>query len=316
MKWNFVSAGLILSAVCALGQQRVITEYSVTPRSAVGNVCMQPNGNVWLIFSGTSSIGTITPEGKVTSFRLPLNALPLVPMLVGCAFGPDGRLYFSDQANKKTLAFDPASHRFSVYSVPAPNTGIAGLAFGEDGNAWIMITGDSAIQRMTVTGIFLPVIQLAAGRYPHGPSICPDGNIWIVEVNANRVARLSPSGGVTELVLPQAASKPFSTACGPDGVYFSEGTGRIGRVDYETLQITQWKTPNAQSNPTGIAVSNGSVYFAEADMGKIGVMPVGGGTISEYPIPLPGVSPDKLTTGADGRVWFSQQDIAFVGAIN
>jgi virginiamycin B lyase len=314
MKWNLISAILVVSAICAVAQQRVITEYNLTPTSAAGNVCTQPGGNVWLVFIGMSAVGTIAADGVVTSFDLPVLG-PLVPGLVGCAFGPDGRLYFSDQNNKKAVAFDPITQQFSIYSIPTPNTGIAGLIFGADGNAWIMITGNNAIRRMTVVGTFLPVIQLASGRYPHGPSICPDGNVWIAEVNGNRVARLDPSGQVTELLLPQSASRPFSTACGLDGMYFTEGVGRIGRVDYSTLQITQWKTANAKSNPTGIAVSNGSVYFSETGIGKIGVMPVGGGSIAEFAIPLRGASPDKMTDGPGG-VWFSQHDLAKIAVIN
>jgi hypothetical protein len=134
-------------------------------------------------------------------------------------------------------------------------------------------------------------------------------------VNGNGVARLSPSGQVTELLLPQSASKPFSTACRLDGMYFNEGIGRIGRVDYSMLQITQWKTANAKSNPSGISVTNGSVYFSESGIGKIGVMPVGGGPIAEFAIPLRGASPDKMTDGPGG-VWFSQRDLAEIAVIN
>jgi virginiamycin B lyase len=252
----------------------------------------------------------------VTAFTVPTSELPVVANLVGCAFGPDGRLYFSDQNNKKTWAFDPHSQQFTRFNVPSPNSGIAGLAFGADGNAWIMLAGNNAIRRMTVAGTFLPVIRLSSGRYPHGPSSCPDGNIWFAERNGNRVAKVNMSGTVTEILLPQAKSLPFSTACGPDGVYFTEEAGRVGRVDYATLAITEWSTPTAKSAPAGIAVSeNGKIYFAESGISKIGVMPIGGGQITEHPIPVPGVTPNKLAAGADGRVWFSQQNLAAIGAM-
>ena len=178
-----------------------------------------------------------------------------------------------------------------------------------------MASGNNAILRMTTAGVFLPKIQLSAGRYPHGPSGCPDGNVWFAEVNANRVAKVDALGYVTEILLPQGSSKPFSTACSEDGVYFTEQIGKIGRVNYTTLTITQWTTPNRRSRPTGIAISNGNVYFAETDTGKIGVMAVGGGLITEVTIPFFGVSPDKLTAGPGG-VWFSQHDLAEIGVIN
>jgi sugar lactone lactonase YvrE len=78
-----------------------------------------------------------------------LTGLTFNPSLIGCSFGPDGKLYFSDQNNKKVVAFDPKSVQFVTRSVPAPNSAIAALAFGGDGNAYIMVSGSNAIQRMT-----------------------------------------------------------------------------------------------------------------------------------------------------------------------
>jgi virginiamycin B lyase len=307
---------LVAIALSSWGQQGSITEYPLSPHSAAGNLCPGPDGHMWFVLTGTSSIGSITSNGTVTAVPVPLAGLPLVPSLVGCAFGPDGRLYFSDQNNNKIIAFSPGSQQFMIISMPAPNSGIAGLAFGSDGNAWIMVAGSNVIRRMTPGGAFLSVIQLASGRYPHGPSSCPDGNIWFAEHNANRVAKVNIFGQVTEILLPQSSSQPFSTGCGSDGAYFSEEAGRVGRVDYTTLVITQWKTPTPKSKPTGIAIGqNGKVYFAESGVGKVGVMPVGGGLISEYPVPVPGAFPDKVAAGLDGRAWFSQHNLAEIGAI-
>jgi virginiamycin B lyase len=291
-----------------------IIQYPLTPPSAAGNICSGPDGNVWFVFNGMSAVGKITPTGSVTAFPFPLTGLTLTPSLVGCAFGPDGKLYFSDQSNKKVMSFDPTTLQFIIRSVPAPNLAIAGLAFGADGNAYLMVSGSSAIHRMTTSGTFLPVIQLVAGRYPHGPAGCADGNVWFAEHNANRIAKVNTSGQVTEILLPQPSSLPFSTACGPDAVYFTQEAGRIGRVNYATLQITQWKTANSKSRPTGIAI-NGNVHFAESGVGKIGIMPVGGGTIIEIPVPRLGSFPDKLTLGSDGRVWFSYHDLSEIGAM-
>jgi virginiamycin B lyase len=310
----FISVAFMLPS--CWGWAATFTQYPLVSSSAAGNVCAGPDGNVWFMLRGIISIGSITPAGRVTAFVLPWTDLPLEPSLVGCAFGPDGRLYFADQNNKKVMTFDPALKQFTRISMPAPNTGIAGLAFGADGNAWIMVPGNNAIRRMTQGGIFLPVIQLAAGRYPHGPSSCPDGNVWFAEFNANRVARANMLGQVTEVLLPNPASKPFSTACGPDGVYFTEQAGRLGRVAYTSLAITEWILPTSKGEPAGIAVSpKGNVYFAESSVGRIGMMPVGGGMISEYVISASGFSPDKLTLGSDGRVWFSLQQLGKIVAV-
>jgi hypothetical protein len=58
---------------------------------------------------------------------------------------------------------------------------------------------------------------------------------------------------ITEIPLPQSNSQPFSTACEPDGVYFTEQAGRIARVNYTTLAITQW-TPQSKEQTTSLAI--------------------------------------------------------------
>ena len=67
---------LFLSVVFALpswGWAATFTEYPLSPPSAAGNVCAGPDGNVWFMFKGIISVGSITPAGKSDCLRAPVD---------------------------------------------------------------------------------------------------------------------------------------------------------------------------------------------------------------------------------------------------
>ena len=138
--------------------------------------------------------------------------------------------------------------------------------------------------------------------------------MWFAENTANRVAFITTAGVVQEFILPQSNSKPFATACGSDnGVYFTENNvSKIGRIDVTTFVIRQWVIPSAASQPRGIAVSPTTVCFAEYARNKIGCMPLGGGTITEFLLPIASSGPNKLTFGPDGKFWFSVDNVSYL----
>lgn len=304
-----------LVLMTAMLSAQTITEYSLpSSSSSAGNVCSGPDGAIWFMDTGTGSVGRMAVDGRVVEYPVPPSGNDPVN-LVGCAFGPDNRLYFGEQNYKKVVAFNPTTHLFKKIALPPPNNAMAGMVFGADGNLWIMVSGSSAIRRMDTTGKFLPIIKLAAGRYPHGPSLCADGNVWFAEVTANRIARITPTGELTEIILPLPGSRPFSTSCGASGVYATlQAVNRIARINYRTLRIVMRRIPTPDSQPTGVAIGRAGVYAAESMTNKIAVMPINAGSIAEYLIPSLS-APNKLALGPDGRVWFSER-APYIGVID
>jgi len=293
---------------------QVITEYPVPSRAIAGNICASPD-NLYVYFAANTTIGRIAMDGSIAEFDVPAagaNAMKLV----GCSFSPKGILYFADQNNYVIYAFSPKTKVFVHFPIPAPNVAIAGVQFHSDWLLYIMISGSSAVHRMQRDGTFLPVIQLAPGSYPHGPSSCGN-NVWFAENTANRVAFVDTAGVVSEFNLPQAASEPFSTTCAPDGgVYFTlNAANQIGRIDTATYQISTWPIPTPNSEPKGISLSPAGVCFAESNVNQIGCMPLLGGPITETLVPLRGSSPNKLVNGPDGGVWFSQANLSYVAKL-
>lgn len=311
-----LAVALTLTPIALVAQ--TITDYPL-PQIA-GNVCVQSStGPLWYTDDTNNAIASMNSSGFVTEYLIPsAGASP-----AGCAFGPDGRLYFSEQNTFKVGAFDPSTTTFTEWDVPTPNQGMAGIAFDSNGNANIMITVNSAIQRMTTSGVFIGAVDLGltgtgSTKYPHGPSYC-GGYVWFVENKNNRVARLSTSGVFNEYPLPQGSSQPFSTACNQDGgVYFTEyNVDKIGRVDMTTLKISQWNALSLNAKPMGIATGyDGNIYFAESNVNKLAKMTPGGTSMTEYNVPITGSLPNKVTPCFSSEVCFSERGASYMGVFH
>jgi len=313
------SVVLILLALASAACAQTFNEYPIPSRTIASNTCTSPDG-LHVYFLANTYVDSIDMLGDIQEYPVPAPGLSAMT-LVGCTFDPAGVMYFSDQTNHYFYSFDPSSLLFTYSKFPTPNVGIAGHAVNTDGLIYVMVTTNSAIQRVQPNGVFLPVIRLTAGRYPHGPSSC-GGNVWFAENNANRVAFVTPAGSVSEFLLSVGGSHPFWTICAPDGgVYFTmETSNMIGRIDLTSYAIQYWKLPTANSMPKGIALlndllGNTSICVAESNVNKIGCMPLGGGHITEYLIPIAGANPDKMASGPDGGVWFSQSTVSYMAEL-
>jgi virginiamycin B lyase len=336
-------AFLFITAISRFAQ--VITEFPL-PASTdqAGNVCIVPAGKiqnpslsnlalqrfiaadgfVWFTDAPNNSIGRMDPLGNVTMY--PLKSANAGP--VGCAFGPsNGLLYFAEQSAvpPRVATLDPTSDPMKPllqeFAIPAPNAGAAGVAFDANGILNIMITQDSAIQRMKKNGVFLAPIQLAPGRWPHGPVLCR-GKLVFAENSANRFATLSTAGVVVESVLPQSNSKPFAFTCGSDGMAYGteNGVGKIAQVNPGTTKlIRQFAIPSGpRSAPMGIGTGfDGNVYFANSQSNTIGKLnlQVSGGMLSETIVPSPGSLSNKVTPCFMNAVCFSQRGLSQIGVL-
>lgn len=321
---------VVVSALLVRRLHQPIKEYPLSSTSEAGIVCVAPPvlanapaiaqkrhaaaaGLLWFADRTGNKIGNMNSTGTVVEYAIPTpNAYP-----VACTFGPqDGLLYFAEHDSGKVAAFDPLALKFTEWTVPPPNIGLAGLAFDVNNILNILLGRDSGIQRMRTDGSFLAPIQLSPGRFPHGPAQC-GGHIWFAENTANRIARLAPNGTLTETILPQPHSQPFAATCASDGVYFTEyGAGKIGRIDMNTMAITQWDVPSSGSNPMGIETGyDGNIYFAESRTNKIAVMPPGGGAITEYNVPTRHALPNKVTPCFSSAICFSERGAPNLGVL-
>ena len=110
-----------------------------------------------------------------------------------------------------------------------------------------------------------------------------DGNLWFVDGGRYKVGRMTPSGSLTEFDLPAIVGGPFGITLGPDG--------------------NIWITTNAlgQGRPDWIVRlgRDGAVAQFQAGVG-IGVS---------------GTSPQGITSGPDGNLWFTETSADRIGRL-
>ena len=152
----------------------------------------------------------------------------------------------------------------------------------------------------------------------------PDGSVWLTEQGSNKLGRWDPqtqkiteyqddrrkhtiridpktgqvwsTGALTRFDpktekythIPDVPTS-YGIALDADGnAWFTEllKTGKIGKVDAKTLQVTKYVIPTANARPRRIQVdTDGMVWFAEFDAGKIGRFDPKTETFKEYQLP-------------------------------
>src|SRR5713226_325968 len=102
----------------------------------------------------------------------------------------------------------------------------------------------------------------------------PEGNIWFLDGGRYKVGRLTPSGGITEFELPANVGGPVGLTIGPDrNLWITTAALGQGRPDWIMRMTLD---------------------------GKVTPFPAGVGD------GVSGTSPQRITTGPDGNLWFTE----------
>lgn len=101
-------------------------------------------------------------------------------------------------------------------------------------------------------------------------------------------------------------------------VWFLERrTGKIGRLNPQTSEITEWQLPNPNAKPIDITihrygpgVNNNTLFFTEYDTNRIGSLRYASGQwiLKEFTVPTSGSRPNDLSVDSRGFIWFSESD--------
>lgn len=252
--------------------------------------------------AATGLVG-VTPAsaapGDVTEIGLAAGSTPR-----GIAVGSDNNIWVTGGTSHTIarVAPDGAATAFALTG-PLANGNPWGIAAGPDGNLWFTAPDVGLIGRITPQGGVSQVTLPEQGLRPRQIAAGSDGNMWFTE-QGGRIGRVSMTGEVTLFEVPWPDSQPRDITPGPVGsnrLYFTDpGADRIAEV-YTSGQIVSVAQLAAASDPAGIAVVNGAIWFAMSAVGKLGQL-VAVNTVLE--LNIPGV-PTELTEGAGDTMWIS-----------
>jgi virginiamycin B lyase len=292
-----------------------IVEYPVPPGSNPGGITAGPDGALWFVAEGSSTIYRMTTAGvldppagfpvTITGSDSSLNTLDQITV------GPDGALWFTQPRDNEIGRITTAG-AVSEYTLPDPLDQPEGITSGPDGALWFSATGIGKIGRITTTGVFDP-----AGGFPAtgiaGAGIsditaASDGALWFTEsaTASNSIGRITTGGVITHYPVPTAASDPSGITEVPGaGLWFTEFTAnQIGAI---TLGGVIAEFPGAGVGPSSIAAGrDGALWFTESGTNAVGRITTAGAITNHFPVPTPASDPSDVTTGPDGALWFTE----------
>jgi virginiamycin B lyase len=280
----------------------VFTEYPLPTAGAQPfAIVAGPDGALWFTEQGCitancnpivpAHIGRITTAGAITEYPVTVPSPYDGMQLNGIAAGPDGALWFADNAislnagcgivvpcNLAGVGRISTAGAVTEYTASPPtspngfNVPFA-ITSGPDGALWFTDHVGS-IGRMTTTG--------AATHYnPGGTNLGlgwgitagPDGALWFTQqgcpsctptATPPTIGRITTGGVFAEFPIPSTTAQPIGITASPNGsIWFAEsgsGGNKIGTFAVDTLTVSETGTGSGQvtSVPGGINCSPSS----------------------------------------------------------
>jgi streptogramin lyase len=251
-----------------------IAEFALAAGRHPDGITAGPDGNVWFtdeaveeILEGEKKkvvkaglIGRITPAGAVSEWPIPT----ATGEPVGITTGPDGNVWFTEQAAGNIGRITPAGeiHEFHLNGGGGPQ----GIAPGANGEVWFTLRWGDKIGRIPPSGEPITETQLPPNSQPNEIALGPDGSLWFsengphkvieggeeVERELARIGRITPTEEIGEYQTAIPESEPVGLAAGPDAqLWFAEARrdniGRIGTGAAEALLGAPAVSGNAQA---------------------------------------------------------------------
>jgi len=229
--------------------------------------------------------------------------------------GRDGALWYTGIESNTLGRLDPVAGTIKEYPIKTVDSGPHGLAADKDGKIWFTANSKGYIgmldpQSGEVTEYHLPD---PSARDPHSLVFDTLGLLWFTVQAGNFVGRLNPrTGTITLKRSPTDDSKPYGIAVNSKGIpFFCEfGTNKIGRIDRETMQITEYTLPKG-ARPRRLAIAGDDlIYYTDYRRGYLGRLDPKTGRVDEWRSPGGNDSrPYGLAITPDGTVWYSESGV-------
>jgi streptogramin lyase len=235
--------------------------------------------------------------------------------------GPDGNIWFIEQAANEIATFNPTTHATTSFLIPTANAYATGITAGPDGNIYFTEETPGKIGIFNpATETFSEVALKESGAFPYGITAGADGNIYFTNLGTSEIGMLSlTTHAISLFATPTAHAEPEGITAGPGGnLYFTEfAANKLGMINTTTDAMTEFAGLGQGSEPSWITAGpDGKIYFTEYGSGKIGVLNPTSHVVSEVGTPTAASYPTGIAVGPDGNIYFAEQGTSRIGMIN
>jgi streptogramin lyase len=267
------------------------------------NIANGPDGNMWVVATGTAEVIKIASNGGMTVYPMPSPS----SRLQGIVVGSDGNLWFAESGNN-SIGKITTSGVVTSYQLPQSFTSPQCVGLGKDGNVWFFDAFNHVLGSITPGGT-IAEYPVPSTSFIAGITSGSDGNLWMTDITGNAILKVSTSGQVlATYAVPSKNAQPRGITAGPDGnTWFTEySAGKIGRVT-PSGTIAEFALPSAGAGPMAITAGpDGRMWFAEmgpfAGQGKIGYITVDGTQVRDFF--GDGYHVHDLAFDANGTLWY------------
>jgi virginiamycin B lyase len=307
-----LTIALLASIAAAAATSQTITQFELPhPNSSPTRIAAGPDGALWFVETGSSTIGRITTSGQITEFAVGGGFLAAITA------GPDGALWFTveDQDEVGRMTTDGSVTRF-----PLPSRGVwpHSIVSGPDGALWFTERRSNHIGRITTDGRITEFSNLLADPMEPSWGIVsgPDGALWFTcEVG---IGRITTDGQVS---LFEGASTDAITVAGgalwfPKCHLFPTLACDLGRLTPDgTMSTLPLNTRSINGFNNDITAGpDGAIWMTERYANAIGRV-TGAGEFTELPVPTSDSYPYGIAVGSDGALWFTEYNSNKIGRI-
>jgi virginiamycin B lyase len=237
---------------------------------------------------------------------------PSISQSVAITTGPDGALWFTNQANSSIgrITTNGTVSNFTDGTIAVPQ----GIAVGPDGALWFANGGNDSIGRIatdgTVSAYNDPTIS-GPGSITAGP----DGALWFIDAGSHSIGRITTGGAVSNFTDP-SISGPQGIVAGSDGAlwFTNVGSDSIGRITTGGV-VSNYTDPSLAPTGNIAAGPDGAIWFTNFTGGASSIGRITtSGTVTSYTDPSVS-DPDGIVAGPDGALWFTNNTGDSIGRI-
>ncbi len=235
----------------------------------------------------------------------------------GIAGGPESNLWFTENGGGKRSVADvtPGGAITKVASweeIVEPLEEIEPGAYNENA-LWFRGVISAGVTRLSTEGSTINVaLGTNIGGFTGGAE--KEGE-WVTEPSKSEVVRITPAGKVSTKIKLAASDHPRNIARNENTLFMTEpGHDKVTVVEISSKTATDYTISGEPGAITGGAKGAGEAWFVNTTKHTIDSIN-NEGHVTEYEMPQ-GIVPTALAFGADGRLWFNDEDFPYVGSIN